>query len=408
MRIAIDARLNAYRRGGIPQYTRSLVAALAEVDQRHQYICLQHRKMERPLAVAPHVSRHVIYTPPHNRFEPWSLPLELMAVRPQVLHCPDFIAPTRRPFPAVVTIHDLAFMHYPEILDDDARRYYGQIARSTARAEGVIAVSEATRQDIAQYLDVAPDQIDVVYEAAASLFRPVLLREGEARVLGGQPVVAKSFMLFVSTLEPRKNLPTLLRALRVALDRRPERPYRLVIVGGRGWKDEPIFEAARELRLGDHVLFTGGVGVYDLRWLYNACRVYINPSIYEGFGLPLLEAMACGAASLASQSSSLPEIGGDAVAYVPPMDVEAWADAIERMWDDEDRQRELGRLGMARSQRFSWQRAARETLAIYERVAKGLPRRAEHAAPGSAQPSSPDDPLGQPDHPAHATFEQKQ
>lgn len=374
MRIAIDARLNAYRHGGIPQYTRNLVAALAEIDREHQYISLQHRQMLRPLAIAANVQRHVIYTPPHHRFESWALPLELLPVRPTVLHCPDFIAPLRRSFPAVVTVHDLAFMQYPEILDNDARQYYGRIARSTARAEGIIAVSEATRQDIAQYLDIPIEHIDVVYEAAAPIFRPIDLREGEARVLNAAPVAADSFMLFVSTLEPRKNLPTLLKALRIALDRRPDRAYKLVIVGGRGWKDEPIFEAARDLNLGDHVLFAGNVGIYDLRWLYNACRFYVNPSLYEGFGLPLLEAMACGAACLASATSSLPEIGGDAAIYVPPLDAGLWADAIEQLWDAPDRQAELGRLGVGRAQRFSWQRAARETLSIYERVGKGLPR----------------------------------
>ena len=390
MRIAIDARLNAYRRGGIPQYTRNLLAALAEIDRENQYFSLQHRQMLRPLAVAPNVRRHIIHTPPHNRFEQWSLPLELLFVQPTVFHAPDFIAPVRRPFPAVVTIHDLAFMQYPDILDRDARKYYSHIARSTAAAEGIIAVSEATRQDITQFLDVPIDQIDVVYEAAAPLFKPIDLRQGEARVLNGEPVVADSFMLFVSTLEPRKNLPTLLKALRIALDRQPERAYKLVIVGGRGWQDDPIFAAARDLRLGDHVLFAGNVGVYDLRWLYNACRFYINPSLYEGFGLPLLEAMACGAACLASATSSLPEIGGDAAIYVPPLDAGLWADAIEQLWDDRERREDLGHLGRARAQRFSWQRAARETLAIYERVASGKPRHVPQAVDDAARQLTPE------------------
>ena len=390
MRIAIDARLNAYRRGGIPQYTRNLLAALAEIDRENQYFSLQHRQMLRPLAVAPNVRRHIIHTPPHNRFEQWSLPLELLFVQPSVFHAPDFIAPVRRRFPAVVTIHDLAFMQYPDILDSDARKYYSYIARSTAAAEGIIAVSEATRQDITQFLDVPIDQIDVVYEAAAPLFKPIDLREGEARVLNGEPVVADSFMLFVSTLEPRKNLPTLLKALRIALDRQPERAYKLVIVGGRGWQDEPIFAAARDLRLADHVLFAGNVGVYDLRWLYNACRFYINPSLYEGFGLPLLEAMACGAACLASATSSLPEIGGDAAIYVPPLDAGLWADAIEQLWDDRERREDLGHLGRARAQRFSWQRAARETLAIYERVASGKPRHVPQAVDDAARQLVPE------------------
>src|SRR5215213_5149261 len=375
MRIAIDARLNAYRQGGIPQYTRQLVTALADVATEDQIVSFQHRDQLRPLAIAPNVVRRTALTPPHHRFEQWTLPLEVLLARPDVLHCPDFIAPVRRFCPAVVTIHDLAFMHYPEILDASARAYYSQVTSNAPRADAIIAVSESTRQDIAQFLDIPIEQIDVIYE-------------GEARVLNSTPVAAGTFMLFVSTLEPRKNLPTLLQALRICIDRRPDAGYRLVIVGRRGWRDEAIFQAARDLKLADHVLFTGGVGQYDLRWLYNACRLYINPSLYEGFGLPLLEAMACGAPSLAAATSSLPEIGGEAAIYVPPLEAEQWADEMMALWDDEDRRAELGRMGVARAQQFSWNRAARETLKVYRRAADRIVPRAEPlpAARSSQQP----------------------
>ena len=382
MRIAIDARLNAYRQGGISQYTRQLLTALPDTARDDQFVSLQHRDHLRPLALAPNVARRSILTPPHHRFEQWTLPLELLLARPHVAHFPDFIAPLRRPCPAVVTIHDLAFMHYPEILDNAARDYYGQVRTNAPRAEGVIAVSEATRQDIAQFLDIPIEQIDVIYEAAAPLYKPIPLRVGEARVLNATPVEAGSFLLFVSTLEPRKNLPTLLQALRICLDRRPDAGYQLVIVGRRGWRDEAIFAAVRDLNLADHVLFAGGVGQYDLRWLYNACRIYINPSLYEGFGLPLLEAMACGAPCLAAATSSLPEIGGNAAIYVPPLDADVWADEIEALWDDDARRAELGRMGLARAQQFSWSRAARETMAVYRRAAE----RREPAALAPAQP----------------------
>ncbi|MFN8566748.1 MAG: glycosyltransferase family 1 protein [Kouleothrix sp.] len=372
MRIAIDARLNAYRQGGISQYTRQLLTALADAAPDDQFVSLQHRDQLRPLAIAPNVLRRATLTPPHHRLEQWTWPLEVLLARPSVLHSPDFIAPLRRPCPAVVTIHDLAFMHYPEILDEAAGAYYGQGRANTPRADGIIAVSEATRQDIAQFLDIPIEQIDVIYEAAAPLYQRIDLREGEARVLNSTPVEAGTFMLFVSTLEPRKNLPTLLQALRICLDRRPDAGYRLVIVGRRGWRDEAIFTAVRDLRLGEHVFFAGGVGQYDLRWLYNACRLYINPSLYEGFGLPLLEAMACGAACLAAATSSLPEIGGNAALYVPPLDADVWADEIAALWGDDDRRAELSRLGLARARQFSWARAARETLKVYRRAAERI------------------------------------
>jgi glycosyltransferase involved in cell wall biosynthesis len=389
MRIAIDARLNAYRQGGIPQYTRQLLTALADVARDdHQFISLQHRDHLRPLAVAPNVVRRTVLTPPHHRFEPWAFPLEVLLAWPDILHCPDFIAPIHRPCPAVVTIHDLAFLHYSDLLEETAREYYSQVKSSAARADAVIAVSEATRQDIVQFLDIPVEEVAVIHEAAAPLYGPIELREGEARVLGSTPVAADTFMLFVSTLEPRKNLPMLLQALRICLDRRPDRPYRLVVAGSRGWRDELIFQAVRDLRLGDHVLFVGPVGQYDLRWLYNACRLYINPSLYEGFGLPLLEAMACGAACLAAATSSLPEIGGNAALYIPPLDPGLWADAIEALWDDQERREELGRLGSAQAQRFSWKRAARETLKVYQQVVERAKR---PPAPAYAPQSAPEE-----------------
>ncbi|ABU56843.1 glycosyltransferase [Roseiflexus castenholzii] len=390
MRIAIDARLNAYRTGGIAQYTRQLMAALADCAADDQIISLQHREHLRPLVVAPNVVRHPLYTPPHHRFERWILPLELLAARPHVVHFPDFIAPRHHCCPTVVTIHDLAFLRYPDILDSAASAYYRQVGDSAARADAVIAVSETTREDIAQFLDLPPERIDVIYEAAAPIYTPLSLRPGETRVLAGTPVEAQSFMLFVSTLEPRKNLPSLLRALRICLDRRPDRAYRLVVAGARGWRDEDVFSTVRDLHLAEHVLFAGRVGQYDLRWLYNACRFYINPSLYEGFGLPLLEAMACGAACLASSSASLPEIGSDAVDYIPPLDIGAWADGIEMLWDDEERRETMGRLARARAEQFSWQRAARETLAVYRRAAAGAPRPTPAPIAAPADPSPPD------------------
>jgi glycosyltransferase involved in cell wall biosynthesis len=390
MRIAIDARLNAYRTGGIPQYTRQLMAALAGCAADDQIISLQHRDHLRPLVVASNVSRHPLYTPPHHRFERWTLPLELAPVRPDILHIPDFIAPRHRCCPTVVTIHDLAFLRYPDILDRAAAAYYRQVGDSVSRADAVIAVSETTREDIAQFLDLPPERIDVIYEAAAPVYMPLSIRSGETRVLAGTPVEAQSFMLFVSTLEPRKNLPSLLRALRICLDRRPDRAYRLIIAGARGWRDEDVFSTVRDLHLDDYVFFAGRVGQHDLRWLYNACRLYLNPSLYEGFGLPLLEAMACGAACLASSSASLPEIGGDAVEYAPPLDVGAWADRIEALWDDEERREMMGRLARARAEQFSWQRAARETLAVYRRAVTGAPRPAPTPVATPAHLPQPD------------------
>lgn len=368
MRIGIDARLNAYRQGGIAQYTRQLLGAMAALAPADEFVALQHYSQGRPIVVAPNVRRAPMLTPPHNRYEQLSLPLELWPRRLDLLHCPDFIAPRRRPCPAVVTIHDLAFIHYPAILDDDARRFYGQVRAAVYDADAVITVSEATRRDITGLLGLPPERISVVYEAADPRFEPLGLAPGAARAVNGQPLEAGAFMLFVSTIEPRKNLETLLRALRVSLDRRPDAGFRLVAAGSRGWLDEPIYALARELRLGDAVVFLGAVAPEDLIWLYGACRLYLNPSLYEGFGLPVLEALACGAPSIVADTSSLPEVVGDAAVVVPPRDEGAWADAIAFLWENEAARATLTRRGPERAAEFSWRRAARETLAVYRRV----------------------------------------
>ncbi len=370
MRIGIDARLNAYRRGGIPEYTRQLLTALAALPEHDRFVALQHPEHLRPLVVSSNVRRATLRTPPHHRLEQWSLPVELLRLRLDLLHCPDFIAPRRRPCPAVVTIHDLAFLHYPEILDDPARHYYQQVRASVWHADAVIAVSAATRHDISQLLDLPPERIDLVYEAAAPIFAPQLLRERETRQFDHYMIEAGTFALFVSTLEPRKNLPTLLHALHICRKRRPAVPYLLLVVGTRGWRDEAIFATVRDLHLEEAVIFLGGVDQQDLLWLYNACLLYANPSLYEGFGLPALEALACAAPTLVSDVSSLPEIVGEAALRLPPHDVAAWADALEHVWNDATIRHRLAERGPAQAARFSWERTARETLAIYQRVGR--------------------------------------
>lgn len=368
MRIGIDARLTAYRIGGIAEYTRQLVAALVPLALNDQLVLLQHWRDREPLSRAANTRRLPLFTPPHHRLEAWSLPVELLPYGLDLLHCPDFIAPRLRPCRAVVTIHDLAFLHFPAILDAQARRYYGQVRASAHAADAVIAVSQSTRTDICTLLELPPERVNLVYEAAAPLFRRVALPPNAQRSVNGQQLYAGEFVLFVSTIEPRKNIPTLLRALHLCRQRQPRRPYLLALAGKRGWHDDEVFTLIRDLGLSAAVRHLGGCTLDELLWLYNACRIYVNPSRYEGFGLPVVEALACGAPTIVSDTSSLPEVAGDAALRVPPFDVGAWADSIELLWDDADRRAMLSARGPIQAAQFSWARAARETLAIYEAV----------------------------------------
>ncbi len=367
MNVAIDARLLAYRVGGIAQYTQQLLQALAAVAPDDTFTILEHRKQHEPVALGANIQRHRLLTPPHNRWEQWSLPLELLRVRADVVHAPDFIPPLHVRKPLIITVHDLAFIRYPAILDAAARRFYAQIGAATQRADAIIAVSQSTKRDLIELLEVPAERIDVVYEAAAAQFRPLDLAPDATKTFNGHTLQVGSFALFVGTLEPRKNLPTLLDALARCRDRSPAATPKLVIAGARGWLDEPIMAQVKHNKLGDHVHFIGVVDQQQLTWLYNACRFYVNPEIYSGFGLPILEAMQCGAAVVAADTSALPEVVGEAGLLVPPLDIEVWADVLDRLWQDEALRNDLQTRGFAQAKRFTWQQAAEETMAIYRR-----------------------------------------
>ena len=370
LRIALDARLNAYRVGGIPQYTTQLATALAELTPEDRIVLLEHRKAARPAASAANIRSRHFWTPPHNRWEQWALPLELLTVRADLIHSPDVIPPFRRRIPAVITVHDLAFMHFPEILDDHARRYYGQVEQAVRNADAIIAVSEATAQDLQDVLAVPHERITVVPEAAAPIFRTIELEPGATVEINGVPLVAGTFALFVGTIEPRKNLPTLLQALALCHSGATEAMPRLVVAGPRGWLDGPVFELIRDLRLGDQVQLVGGVGPEQLLWLYNACRFYVQPELYSGFGLPVLEAMQCGAPVAAAAAAALPELVSGAGLLIPAMDIEGWADALRRLWTDDELRADLRTRGLERAADYTWERAARETRAVYLQVVR--------------------------------------
>ncbi len=364
--IAIDARLNAYRHGGIAHYTQKLLTYLPQIAPEQQWLVFEHRRSPKPLVIGPNIHRARLITPPHHRFEQLLLPLEIGLRRPKLLHSPDFIPPLHRIFPAVITVHDLAFKLFPEILDANASRYYGQIERALASANAIIADSHSTANDLTKLLNVDPARIDVIH--LATDMQPMTLAADAQRQIGGQTWQADQFMVFVSTLEPRKNIPMLLRALRIALDRKPQAGYRLALAGRRGWLDAEIWQTLAELDLAAAVTWLDSPSDEEIRWLLSGCRLYLNPSRYEGFGLPALEALACGAAVVVADASSLPEVVGEAGLKLPVDDPSTWAEAIERLWHDQAARQVLRDQAPIQAAKFSWQRTAEQTLAVYRRV----------------------------------------
>jgi glycosyltransferase involved in cell wall biosynthesis len=368
MRIGIDARLVYYSQAGIGQYILHLVDGLATIDQETEYVLLQSRKDDTTILDQPNFRRVSLWTPSHHRLERYSMNVELMRLGLDVLHSPDFIPPHRPSCKSVITVHDLAFLLYPHFLTKESARYYGHIDQAVRWTDHIIAVSNSTKRDTTQHLGVPEDKITVVYEAASPIFRPLDKGEAQEQVRNRHGVEGP-FLLFVSTIEPRKNVPTLLRALWQLLECYKE-DVRLVLAGGKGWLFEDAFTLVEELRLDDRVHFVGRVSSEDLLYLYNAAELLAHPAFYEGFGLPPLEAMACGLPVIVSNVASLPEVVGDAGLLIDPHDIDELTVAMWRILNDSELRQEMRAKGFRQAERFSWERAARETLAIYRQVAE--------------------------------------
>lgn len=293
------------------------------------------------------------------------------AVQPAALrgfdlhHALAFVTPLINPAPSVVTVYDLSFLHYPQVLSATRRLYLRLLtAHSCRRARRVIAISQSTARDVAASLGIAPDRIDVAacgYDQAR--FMPRDAAQVDAfRIREGLP---ERFWFFVGTLEPRKNLTTLLEAYAglPATDRLP-----LVIGGGKGWQYDDIFAAHERLGLRDSVRFTGFVAADDLPLWYNAAETFIYPSVFEGFGLPVLEAMACGTPVIIADASSLPEVAGDTGQKVPPLDVAAWREALRRAAHDAAWREQACHRGLLQATLYNWKMTAQHTLKSYQQA----------------------------------------
>lgn len=366
MRIGIDARIVAYRRGGIAGYVSRLLPALATLDSHTDYRVLRSRRDPQREEAGANFRRATLWTPCHHWLERWALGVEIARLRLDLLHSPDFIPPAFGARRFVITVHDLNFLYYPQFLTDESRRYYNrQIAWAVRQAHHILADSEATRADLIRHLEVPPEKVTTVYLAADPAFRPLPPLQVEERL--AHYGLTRGYLLFVGTLEPRKNLPGLFAALRILLDRR-ETEAPLVVVGQRGWLCEEIFAAVDDLGLGRQVHFLHGVHDSDLPALYNGAALLVIPSFYEGFGLPALEAMACGTPVVVSSRGSLPEVVAEAGVQVDPEKPEAIAEGLAMVLNQAELRARLRAAGLARAAQFTWEKTARRTLEIYRNV----------------------------------------
>ena len=371
--IYIDVSAAAHNRAGLGRYSERLARAVIE-EQPERFALFYN---EGPEAKVPESLANISARSIGQGYKPWRMAILLAQLSrisfkrlvpdAHLFHSTEHLLMPLRGVPTVLTVHDLIYKLYPAY-HKKLNYWYLNLAMPLfcKRASAIIAVSQATKRDIVKYYGIDPAKITVIYEAASSKFR-VPEQSEVARVKQIYDLPEK-YLIHLSTIEPRKNLNRLLDAVLILREAHPE--LQLVLVGGKGWLYDDFFQRINQEGLEDIVHHLGWVSDDDLVGVIAGATLAVHPSLYEGFGLPILEHMACGQVVAASDSSSLPEIGGDAAAYFNPNDISDMAAVIGRLLTDQaeyDRRRELG---LIQEKRFNWQTAATETIALYDKLLK--------------------------------------
>jgi glycosyltransferase involved in cell wall biosynthesis len=372
MRVALDFHSVTGFKQGTRTYTRNLVQGLLDQDRANEYLLYVTRQDQAGLPVFPGKNWRYQRVRPHQRLLriPLGLPWRLTRDRVDVFHC-QYMGPPWCPVPYVVTIHDIIHEYMPELYPPALKAMMSlTYPVSARRAAKVITVSECAKADLVKYYGLAPEKIAVIYEGTSESLRP--LGEGEALAAALGPVlekygVTRPYFLYLGRLEPRKNVPRLIEAYD-GLKKAGGLPHGLVIAGMRDFQHEAIEEQVRLRGLKDQVVFTGGVDDEDLAALMNGATALVYPSLAEGFGLPPLEAMACGTPVITSNLSAMAEIVGAAGLLVDPYSSRAIAAAMTAVATRPELAAELRAKGLARAAQFSWAKAARQTLDVFGEV----------------------------------------
>lgn len=373
--IGIDYTSAVHQSAGIGRYTKELVKALAQLNSTAE--ALTYRLFVASARTAQpadlpganfswHRTRLTerwlarlwfrLHVP--LRIERWTGPLDLF-------HAPDFFLPPLQPATrSLVTVHDLSFVREPEtVMPGMTMPLNSRVPRAVERADHVIAVSEATRQDLIELYGTAPEKITTLYHGVNPEFSPVKDKARLAEVRQKYGLGSRPFVLSVGTIQPRKNYVRLIRAFAQV-----ETKAGLVIAGRPGWDYQTVYAEVARHKLADRVQFLGFVADSDLPALYSAATLFAYPSLYEGFGLPALEAMACGTPVIAANRSALPEVVGQAGRLVDPFEVEGWTAAISHLLHDADLRQRLATAGLEQARQFTWERMAAQLLNLYQKV----------------------------------------
>ncbi len=377
MRITIDYTAAIRQGAGVGTYVRHLVAAMLAQNSHDQFTLLTSGRptTERPFPIADNVRGRSIIIPDRYLNILWyrwqvPLPATFFSGPTEIYYGPDFVLPPLgKKVRKVVTIHDLAFIEHPEYAVPSLAAYLKKVVPASVAAADVVAtVSHETSRTLMEHFQTPREKLIVIPNGVGTHFRritdPVILGATQHKFGLKHPLV-----LGVGTLEPRKNHIGLIKAFHQA-QKKKNGPAMLAIAGGQGWLYEETRKTVEELKLEKKVRFLGRVSDLELVTLYSLADIFAFPSFYEGFGIPPLEAMACGAPTITSKASSLPEVVGDAALLVDPHNVEELANAITRLQENEQLREELRQKGYQRAQEFTWEASARTMLATYHRLSQ--------------------------------------
>ena len=375
MKIAIDATIIRDEITGTGFYITNLINGLKEIDNlNHYYIFGDEKYIIKHINLKGIENFKIIHKRFKNRFirvlwEYFILPLSLRALKFDILHSPNYITPLLKfKFKIILTIHDLTFLLFPEKHTITKRLLFGKmISFYIKKADKIISVSENTKKDILQFFNIPEEKIAVTYESIPGYYNNLIDHVQVKKILKKYSITGK-FILFVGMIEPRKNILSLLKAF-VELDK--ELDLDLVIVGKKGWDYDEIEQYIKnieKMKLKNNIILTGYIAEEELKYFYQEAFMFIYPSLYEGFGLPPLQAMACGTPVITSNISSLPEVVGDAAIKINPDSLDCLVKSIKLVYNDQDFRNLLIKKGLERAALFNLEKIAQNTLRIYESV----------------------------------------
>lgn len=372
MRIGVDARTLQATRYGVARYLTNILINCLELDERNEYILYLSASMppaDYPIPEGDRLRYSVLHARPSILWRHLALPLQMHKDKCDLHFSPSYFVPMLKVCPYVVVVHDISFKAHPEWFAKDKRMIFdGIFWRKVAKAEAIVTVSEYSKTEIIKHLGVDEDRIRVILEDAGGNFIP-LREEVQLSAVKERYGLPRDFVLTVGALHTRRNIPRLLEAL-ARLEAETNSPIDVLVVGSQAPFSPPvdIAEIASQVGLRGRALHVDYISEEDLVLLYNACTMLAYPSLYEGFGLPVLEALACGTPVACSNVTSIPEVAGNAALYFDPCDIDDMAKALGQVWNEPDRRDELRKAGLERASLFSWREASRELLSLFGEV----------------------------------------